>query len=122
MQALLAKLWAGGVAGAVSRTATAPIDRIKTMMQVAPSGGGGGGGMAVVRAIQQEGGLAAFWRGNAANVLKIAPETAIKFIAFDALKAAVARDPATATAAERFVAGGAAGAIAQAVYTAAGDT
>ena len=31
-------------------------------------------------------GLAAFWRGNAANVLKIAPETAIKFIAFDALK------------------------------------
>ena len=114
MQALLAKLWAGGVAGAVSRTATAPIDRIKTMMQVAPSGGGGGG-MAVVRAIQQEGGVAAFWRGNTANVLKIAPETAIKFIAFDSLKGAVARDPATATAAERFVAGGAAGAIAQAV-------
>ena len=120
-QALLAKLWAGSVAGAVSRTATAPIDRIKTKMQVAPSGGGGGMAQ-VVRAIRQEGGLGGFWRGNTANVLKIAPETAIKFIAFDALKAAVAQDPATATAAERFVAGGAAGAIAQAVYTAAGDT
>ena len=46
-------------------------------------------------------------------MLKIAPETAVKFIAFDALKGAVARDPATATGAERFVAGGAAGAIAQ---------
>ena len=112
IQALLAKLWAGGVAGAVSRTATAPIDRIKTKMQVAPSGGGGGMAQ-VVRAIRQEGGLGGFWRGNTANVLKIAPETAIKFIAFDALKAAVAQDPATATAAERFVAGGAAGAIAQ---------
>ena len=47
-------------------------------------------------------------------MLKIAPETSIKFVCFDALKAALATDAANVTAAERFVAGGGAGAIAQA--------
>ena len=47
------------------------------------------------------------------QVLKIMPETGLKFIGFDLLKRAVARDPASITFAERFVAGGTAGAIAQ---------
>ena len=48
----------------------------------------------VARRIYAEGGPAAFFRGNGANVLKIAPETSVKFIAFDAFKAALARDHA----------------------------
>jgi solute carrier family 25 phosphate transporter 23/24/25/41 len=36
--AILQKLYSGGIAGAISRTATAPIDRLKVMAQAAPPG------------------------------------------------------------------------------------
>ena len=59
----------------------------------------------------------AFFKGNGANVLKIAPETALKLTANDRLKRLLASDPASITPGERFVAGAAAGAVAQtAIY------
>ena len=111
---LLSKVYSGSIAGGVSRTLTAPIDRLKTLMQAAPPGQAGGGLVDGMRAIYREGGLPAFFRGNSVNVMKIAPETSLKFVAFDQLKGSVAKDRDNVTVGERLVAGGAAGAIAQA--------
>ena len=117
---------AGAVAGAISRTATAPMDRLKVLLQANAGGGGGGAGGkggggggigAGLRAIYGEGGWRAFYRGNGTNVLKICPESGIKFFAFDFFKRALAREPAAPTPAERFAAGSLAGALAQfAIY------
>jgi hypothetical protein len=67
------------------------------------------------RAVYAEGGVRAFFRGNGANVLKVVPETAVKFAAFDLLKRAIATDPGNVTIAERFAAGGLAGVASQAL-------
>ena len=111
------KAYSGSVAGGISRTATATLDRLKTLMQASPPGQPSRGMLAGLRSIYAEGGMGAFFRGNTANVLKIAPETSIKFISFDLLKGCFARDRGNVTVTERFVAGGGAGAIGQvAVY------
>ncbi|XP_060054522.1 mitochondrial carrier protein SCaMC-3L-like [Erinaceus europaeus] len=76
-------LLCGAMAGAVSRTGTAPLDRAKVFMQVYSSkkhllnlqGG--------LRSLVQEGGLRSLWRGNGINVIKIAPEYAVKFSVFE---------------------------------------
>ena len=115
--AIASKLVCGGIAGIVSRTATAPVDRLKIIAQAAPTGGSPPGLGEMVRQVAMEGGGRAFFRGNGANCVKIAPETGVKFVAFDLLKSNLASDPSNVTVPERFVAGGLAGATAQcAVY------
>ena len=62
-------------------------------------------------------GILAFFRGNGANVLKIAPESAVKFFAYERLKLIVSKDPQKLTGKERFIAGALAGVVAQtAIY------
>ena len=103
------QLYYGGVAGVVSRTATAPIDRLKVMAQAGTSSS-----MAEsIRQIYASSGLRAFYRGNLTNCCKIAPETAIKFLAFDHCKSLIAADKDNVSVRERFIAGGLAGAITQ---------
>jgi solute carrier family 25 phosphate transporter 23/24/25/41 len=113
---------AGAAAGAVSRTATAPMDRLKVLLQAGPTGGSftvrtaTGPESTIVgglRAIYGEGGMWAFFRGNGTNVLKIMPESAVKFFAYDWFKRRIARNVDDIQVQERFVAGALAGVTAQ---------
>ncbi|KAF5182717.1 Mitochondrial carrier protein coac2 [Thalictrum thalictroides] len=111
-------LIAGGIAGATSRTATAPLDRLKVVLQVQTTRAHI---MPAVKAIWKEGGLLGFFRGNGLNVLKVAPESAIRFYTYEMLKGLIVdargQDKGDIGTAGRLVAGGTAGAIAQtAIY------
>ncbi|XP_030372657.1 calcium-binding mitochondrial carrier protein SCaMC-3 isoform X2 [Scaptodrosophila lebanonensis] len=107
-------LVAGGIAGGVSRTCTAPLDRIKVYLQVQTHR------MGISECTQlmlKEGGVSSMWRGNGINVLKIAPETALKFAAYEQMKRLIRGSDSARqmTIAERFVAGAAAGGISQTI-------
>ncbi|PWA68624.1 hypothetical protein CTI12_AA304790 [Artemisia annua] len=66
-------LIAGGVAGAASRTATAPLDRLKVALQVQTTRAAIG---PAVKNIWKEGGIVSFFRGNGLNVVKDASTSA----------------------------------------------
>eukprot|EP00659_Diplonema_papillatum_P017975 gene17975-27673_t len=121
----------GALAGMVSRTTTAPLDRLKTLMalrdafrstqkvKLSSRSAGLCGGLKMIYA---EGGVTAFWRGNFTNVVKVMPETAVKFIVFERLKPKAASCDSTTNAQStqknlfpRFVAGATAGMVAQSV-------
>lgn len=70
------------------------------------------------RYMLREGGVRGLWRGNGINVIKIAPESAIKFAAYDALKRMIRGDcDRELQLHERFAAGSLAGGISQtAIY------
>lgn len=110
-------LVAGGGAGAVSRTCTAPLDRLKVLLQVH---GSHTNNMCIVSGLTQmikEGGIRSLWRGNGINVIKIAPESALKFMAYEQIKRLMGSSGETLGITERFVAGSLAGVIAQsAIY------
>ncbi|KAI9670416.1 MAG: hypothetical protein M1829_004739 [Trizodia sp. TS-e1964] len=125
---------AGGLAGAVSRTATAPFDRLKVYL-IAQTGPGEGLHAvkkgAVVEATKKStyplieatrdlwkaGGIRSLFAGNGLNVIKIIPESSIKFGSYEAAKLAFARfeghnDPKQISGVSKFIAGGIGGMIA----------
>ena len=76
----LASMVIGGLAGAISRTCTAPLERIKTIIQTRPNK------RPILfrfRQIYREEGFWAYFKGNGTLVLKIFPETAIRFFVFE---------------------------------------
>ncbi|CDQ82215.1 unnamed protein product [Oncorhynchus mykiss] len=111
------QLVAGAMAGAVSRTGTAPLDRLKVFLQVHGSSSRGINLWTGLRGMVQEGGVRALWRGNGINVLKIAPESAIKFMAYEQIKWLIRgrNEAGTLRVQERFIAGSLAGATAQTI-------
>ncbi|KAL1410312.1 hypothetical protein Q8F55_004318 [Vanrija albida] len=127
-------LVAGGVAGAVSRSVTAPFDRLKVYLITSTSAPPPAAGhspfaaakglwTAVVKIYQTGGGVKAFWVGNGLNVAKILPESAIKFVSYEQSKRFLAKywdkvtDPADISSSSRFIAGGIGGITSQlAIY------
>ena len=103
----------GGIAGFVSRTLTAPADRLKVMAQA--STGPPKSLSETARGILKEGGVRAFWRGNGVNVMKIMPESACKFYAYEALKSRIIEDPDNVKVHERLLSGSLAGVLAQTI-------
>ncbi|XP_053549760.1 calcium-binding mitochondrial carrier protein SCaMC-1 [Bombina bombina] len=106
------QLLSGAMAGAVSRTGTAPLDRLKVMMQVHGTKGNSNM-LAGLKQMVKEGGIRSLWRGNGVNVIKIAPETAMKFWAYEQYKKMFTSESGKLGTAERFIAGSLAGATAQ---------
>ncbi|CAN0915942.1 Calcium-dependent mitochondrial ATP-magnesium/phosphate carrier protein 2 [Linum grandiflorum] len=109
---------AGGIAGATSRTATAPLDRLKVVLQVQTTRASI---VPAVKKIWKADGLLGFFRGNGLNVVKVAPESAIKFYAYEMLKNVIkdlkGEEDVDIGTSGRLLAGGLAGAVAQtAVY------
>ncbi|KAF8382159.1 hypothetical protein PRIPAC_71301 [Pristionchus pacificus] len=110
-------LVAGGLAGAMSRTSTAPLDRIKVYLQVHATKTNNLNVFSVLKLLHAEGGIKSFWRGNGINVVKIAPESAIKFMAYEQMKRLIQRAKGSneLEVYERFAAGSSAGAISQTI-------
>ncbi|KAH8803939.1 mitochondrial carrier domain-containing protein [Hyaloscypha sp. PMI_1271] len=127
---------AGAVAGAVSRTATAPLDRIKVYLianvgppkdsiEAAKQGNAvatakklGRPLVAAAKELWKAGGMRSLFAGNGLNVLKVMPESAIKFGSYEAAKRALAQleghgDPQNINPYSKFVAGGAGGLVSQ---------
>ncbi|KAK3421264.1 hypothetical protein EUGRSUZ_G01923 [Eucalyptus grandis] len=108
-------LIAGAVAGAASRTVTAPLDRLKVILQVQTTRASL---MPAIKSIWKDGGLRGFFRGNGLNVVKVAPESALRFYTYEMLKRVIVTAQGGEEKAEigpmgRLLAGGVAGAVAQ---------
>eukprot|EP00531_Pseudo-nitzschia_arenysensis_P015701 CAMPEP_0116142850 /NCGR_PEP_ID=MMETSP0329-20121206/15127_1 /TAXON_ID=697910 /ORGANISM="Pseudo-nitzschia arenysensis, Strain B593" /LENGTH=355 /DNA_ID=CAMNT_0003638111 /DNA_START=94 /DNA_END=1161 /DNA_ORIENTATION=+ len=84
---------AGAMAGIFSRTMTAPIERVKLVLQlqrVSPVATKNKSAWNVCHQIYStEGGLRAFWRGNSPNVIRQAGASALNFMFMDAYKAII---------------------------------
>ncbi|KAJ5695759.1 hypothetical protein N7455_001351 [Penicillium solitum] len=126
---------AGGIAGAVSRTATAPLDRLKVYLIAqtgvkstvqaakdgAPLAAAGTASRTLFDALKElwrAGGIRSLFAGNGLNVVKVMPESAIKFGAYESAKRAFAQleghnDPKRLLPTSQFMSGGFGGMVAQ---------
>ncbi|KAF2401466.1 calcium dependent mitochondrial carrier protein [Trichodelitschia bisporula] len=126
---------AGGLAGIISRTTTAPLDRLKVYLiaqtgatrdtvQAAKSGN-------VLQALRSAGlslwlsmkdlwaagGMRSLFAGNGINIVKIVPESAIKFGSYEAAKRFIAKfeggDKTQHSSVAKYIAGGFSGMVSQ---------
>jgi len=81
---------AGASAGALAKTAVAPIERVKLLMQLSRSmqirNPTPSSGWDVARQIYKEEGFQAFWRGNLPNILRQGGTSALNFLFMDQYK------------------------------------
>eukprot|EP01133_Synstelium_polycarpum_P010751 gene10751-12520_t len=105
----LSYMAAGATAGIVSRTLTAPIERVKIIYQI--SHGAPKSLLETFKSVYADGGVRGLFRGNFANILKVAPESAVKFATFEAVKRVFAEQDSQLTGMQRFTSGAVAGVV-----------
>ncbi|CAM8911007.1 unnamed protein product [Rhodiola kirilowii] len=77
-------LVAGGVAGGVSRTAVAPLERLKILLQVQnPHNIKYNGTIQGLKYIWRTEGFRGLFKGNGANCARIVPNSAVKFFSYE---------------------------------------
>ncbi|XP_057958204.1 adenine nucleotide transporter BT1, chloroplastic/mitochondrial-like [Malania oleifera] len=76
----LRRLISGAIAGAVSRTAVAPLETIRTHLMV---GSSGHSTTEVFNNVMKTDGWKGLFRGNLVNVIRVAPSKAIELFAYD---------------------------------------
>ncbi|KAJ1410968.1 Mitochondrial carrier protein [Sesbania bispinosa] len=74
------RLFSGAIAGAISRTAVAPLETIRTHLMV---GSSGHSTTEVFQNIMKTDGWKGLFRGNLVNVIRVAPSKAIELFAYD---------------------------------------
>jgi len=93
----LINLAAGGTAGGVAKTVTAPIERVKILLQLQAVSTQIAkdqqykGIMDCFRRVAKEQGVSSFWRGNLANVVRYFPTQAFNFAFKDTYKSIFVR-------------------------------
>eukprot|EP00897_Mesotaenium_endlicherianum_P005713 jgi/Mesen1/516/ME000104S10607 len=105
---------AGAVAGAVAKSITAPLDRVKLQMQVAGVQVAKEGAKkisllgAFVKIFNEEG-AAGYWKGNMPQVLRIIPYSAVQLFAYESYKKIFQGTDAELSVPARLAAGACAG-------------
>ena len=79
-------LLTGGIAGAISRTATSPLERLRIIQQTNSGNYKGLGNMASFKHMYTTEGFRGFFKGNGATVAKIAPFSAFEFYFYEVFK------------------------------------
>lgn len=76
----------GGLAGAISRTATSPLERLRILQQTASVAYKGKGTIGSLSYMYKSEGMYGFFKGNGATVCKIAPFSAFEFYFYEIFK------------------------------------
>ena len=85
---------AGALAGAMAKTAIAPLDRTKIYFQTHPDKNYRiSGAVRFLRLTYSQDGVLALWRGNSATMVRVAPYAAIQFLSHDEYKKLLKIDP-----------------------------
>jgi solute carrier family 25 phosphate transporter 23/24/25/41 len=79
-------LVAGGIAGAVSRTAVSPLERLKILYQLANGRKARAGVLRSLDTMYRTEGIMGFFKGNGTNILRIVPYSAVQFATYESVK------------------------------------
>lgn len=108
---------AGALSGAIAKTLTAPLDRVKILLQVKGGLEGGAIQLAAAKgnligslvAIGKQEGLAGYWKGNLPQVLRVVPYSAAQLYSYEVFKKFFTAEDGSLSVHKRLAAGALAG-------------